>query len=182
MRSRLERSVFVFGDRFCRHGFDNGLRGRLRESGSTAWSYAATSVASSIAAIAEEAHGGGGEAVEGAAIPPPVTRTSGTNLALPSDERGNDVDDGGGVGAERFDLGAIAASASEADRFDFGAFGGAGLANEFGFTGGFGDAGVGVVFLDVDADFGAREVGLHVGGAFGLLHLDALILRGASAS
>jgi len=49
----------------------------------------------------------------------------------------------------------------------------------FRFTGGFGNASVRVVLLDVHADFGAREVGLHVSGAFGLLHFDALILRGA---
>ena len=45
------------------------------------------------------------------------------------------------------------------------------------FAVGFGLARLGVVLLDVDADRGLRELGLHVGGAARLLGLDALVLR-----
>src|SRR5262249_53592383 len=90
----------------------------------------------------------------------------------------DDVYDSRGIGAERFDLCPITASARETDRFDLRALGRTSLTDVLRFTGGFRYPGAGVVSLDVHADLRARETRLHVPCALSLLHFDALILSG----
>src|SRR5260370_5355473 len=111
----------------------------------------------------EESHGCRSETLQSAAA---VSATSHEDirdkLGSTLGKRSDDVDESSCVRAQRVHLRLEPFCASETDSLHFGSFRGARLADVLGFAGSFGRTRLRIVLVDVNADFRARHIGLHL--------------------
>ena len=108
--------------------------------------------------------------------PPPTARISGMIFTPRSAKRGGDVDDRRRPLAQRADLGLETFGPGQPDRFHLGRLGPARLGDVGRLAVGLFLAGLGGLRGDLHADLGLGQLGLHVGRALGLLHVDAQLL------